>query len=129
MTPYPGALDPVFPRADGTTMQEEDYKRWATRKFRPAFVAAGATASPYTLRHIAISLLIQEGRASLIDIAVRHGTSIEMISRHYAHVFAAYDSTRIDLCAELAQARALAAAMEPVKTSSQGRSGHDEAVE
>jgi len=129
MTPYPGALDPVFPRADGTTMRDEDYRRWATRKFRPAFAAAGASASPYTLRHIAISLLIQEGRASLIDIAVRHGTSIEMISRHYAHVFAAYDSTRIDLCEELAQARALAAAMEPANTPSQGRCGHGEPVE
>jgi len=105
VTPYPADGDPIFPRADGTHWNEEDYKNWAGRKLTPCFAAVGCVLTPYGLRHTAISLLIQEGRLSLTQIAERHGTSVEMISRHYAHIVAAYAKGKIDLEAEFRKAR------------------------
>jgi hypothetical protein len=61
--------------------------------------------TPYGLRHASISYRIQEGRLSLKEIADLHGTSVAMLSRHYAHMIAAYAGRKINLESEFRKAR------------------------
>lgn len=96
-------------------LDEEDYKNWAGRKLTPCFGAVGCLLTPYGLRHAAISLLIQEGNLSLTQIAERHGTSLEMISRHYAHIISGYAKGKIDLEAEFRKGAALGWVGSPVR--------------
>ena len=63
---------PVFARADGGLWRETDWRNWRRRVFRPAAARAGLVgARPYDLRHAFASLLIAEGRLSIVEIAAQ----------------------------------------------------------
>ena len=96
------ALDDDRAQAWGTTT----YKNWRTRVWQPACVIAGvgkietyrkrngsygrrySGAVPYDLRHSFASLLIHEGKLSIVEIANQLGHSTETLLRVYAHVIA-----------------------------------------
>jgi integrase len=103
----------IFPRADGDAWRDYDYRNWRRRVYQPATVAAGvatleqqretvlvdgqrrrrlrtkyAGPRPYDLRHSFASLLIHEGRLSVVELAHQLGNSPETLLRTYAHVFA-----------------------------------------
>jgi integrase len=103
----------VFARADGEPWRDTDYRNWRRRVFQPAAAAAGLATldetrtsamvdgkrqrrlqtrykgpRPYDLRHSFASLLIHEGRLSVVEIAAQLGHSTETLLRTYAHVFA-----------------------------------------
>jgi integrase len=56
--------------------RETDWRNRRRRVFRPAAAAAGLpSARPYDLRHSFASLLIAEGRMSIVEIAAQLGHS------------------------------------------------------
>jgi integrase len=82
------------------------YKNWRVRVWQPACVIAGVGrievyekddgkmgrryvgAVPYDLRHSFASLLIHEGKLSIVEIANQLGHSTETLLRVYSHVIA-----------------------------------------
>lgn len=127
--PVDGLL--IFPRADGAAWRDYDYRNWRRRTFQPAAVAAGlatleqtrttvmvdgqrrrrvatkyAGPRPYDLRHSFASLLIHEGRLSVVEIAAQMGHSPETLLRTYAHVFAELrGQPKVPADTQIAQAR------------------------
>jgi integrase len=104
---HPGGL--VFARADGTPWHDHDWRHWRSRVWQPACEAVGlATITnttivkdgkhktkrtydgpvPYDLRHSFASLLIHEGKHSIMQIAEWMGHSPATLLTHYAHVIA-----------------------------------------
>lgn len=80
---------PVFPAHDGKSWEETDWRNWRRRVFQPAAKRAGVKISrPYDLRHTWASLLIQEGRLSVVEIAAQMGHSTQTLLSTYAHVIA-----------------------------------------
>ena len=81
--------DFVFARADGGIWREDDWRNWRKRIFAPAARAIGV-ASPraYDLRHSFASLLIHEGRLSIVEPAEQLGHTPTMWLSTYAHVMA-----------------------------------------
>jgi integrase len=77
------------------------------RQFARAADAVGATtASPYTLRHSFASLLIHEGRLSVIEIAAQLGHAPTTTLDTYAHVIAELrDAPRIGAAEAILEAR------------------------
>ena len=81
--------DLVFPKADGSPWRVHDWKNWRRRRFNPAADNAQVKISrPYDLRHSFASLLLHEGRLSVIEIANQLGHSAETLLSTYAHVIA-----------------------------------------
>jgi integrase len=97
------ALDDDREQPWGTTT----YKNWRVRVWQPACVIAGVGrieiyrkeddgkmgrryvgAVPYDLRHSFASLLIHEGKLSIVEIANQLGHSTETLLRVYTHVIA-----------------------------------------
>lgn len=79
----------VFPKRTGSAWREHDWRNWRRRVFLPAAVSAGIEISrPYDLRHSFASLLIHEGKLSVIEIASQLGHSAETLLSTYAHVLA-----------------------------------------
>jgi integrase len=59
------------------------------RRYKPAAEAVGIDgARPYDLRHAFASLLIHEGRISVVDIAAQLGQNPTVCLDTYAHVMA-----------------------------------------
>lgn len=81
---------PVFPAHDGGPWSVYEWRNWARRDvFRPAAKRAGVDIRrPYDLRHTWASLLIQEGRLTLVEIAEQMGHSTQTLLSTYAHVIA-----------------------------------------
>jgi integrase len=80
---------PVVARADGGIWRETDWRNWRRRVFRPAATRAGLTgARPYDLRHAFASLLIAEGRLSIVEIAAQLGHSPAVCLDIYGHAIA-----------------------------------------
>jgi integrase len=80
---------PVIARSDGGFWRETDWRNWRRRVFRPAAASAGlAGARPYDLRHSFASLLIAEGRLSIVDIAAQLGHNSTVCLDIYGHVMA-----------------------------------------
>jgi integrase len=76
----------LFPSADGQPWREYNWRR---RSFRPAARAAGVEdPRPYDLRHSFASLLIHEGRHSIVEIAAQLGHNPTTCLSTYAHVIA-----------------------------------------
>jgi integrase len=69
-SPPPSA--PVFPNLDGAFWRASDRRNWRKRIYRPVAEEVGIDgARPYDLRHAFASLLIHEGRLSVVDFAAR----------------------------------------------------------
>jgi integrase len=80
---------PVMARADGGAWRETDWRNWRRRVFRPAAARAGLIgARPYDLRHAFASLLIAEGRLSIVEIAAQLGHNATVCLDIYGHVMA-----------------------------------------
>lgn len=74
---------PLFMRANGARWNKDSWKVPIAAAVGAAGLDGGATA--YTLRHSAITDLVQAG-LPLLTIAQISGTSAEMIERHYGHL-------------------------------------------
>ena len=80
---------PLFEANVGGFWREADWRNWRRRIYRPAAQAAGIErARPYDLRHAFASLLIYEGRLSVVDIARQLGHNPTVCLDTYAHVMA-----------------------------------------
>ena len=80
---------PVIARSDGGFWRETDWRNWRRRVFRPAAEGAGVSgARPYDLRHAFASLLIAEGRLSIVEIAAQLGHNPTVCLDIYGHEMA-----------------------------------------
>jgi integrase-like protein len=85
----------VFPSAGSGPWMDHDYRNWRRRTYKVAAEAAGLESTrPYDLRHSFASLLIHEGRLSIVEIAAQLGHSPSMTLSTYAHVIAELKGTR-----------------------------------
>lgn len=93
----PADLAPIFPRADGGTWTDDDYRNWRRRRFDPAAAAADlAGIRPYDLRHSFASLMIQAGY-STVELAAELGHAPTLTLNTYAHVFSEFArGTQVD---------------------------------
>jgi integrase len=79
----------VFPTARGGPWREHDWRNWRKRVYARAAAACGIDgARPYDLRHSFASLLIHDGRHSIVDIAAQLGHDPTMTLSTYGHVMA-----------------------------------------
>jgi integrase len=103
-SPSPRAL--VFPSATGTRWTDEAYKSWTRHAFARAATAAGvAHATPYSLRHSFVSLLLAEG-SNVLDVAQQAGHKASLSLDTYGHLFADFDRReRVDAEAPIRAAR------------------------
>src|SRR5215210_5805842 len=77
---------PVFPAASGAFWRESDWRNWRKRSYKPVAESVGIDgARPYDLRHAFASLLIYEGRLSVVDIAAQLGHNPTVCLDTYAH--------------------------------------------
>jgi integrase len=80
---------PVFPAASGSFWRATDWRNWRKRTYKPVAESVGlASARPYDLRHAFASLLIHEGRLSVVEIAAQLGHNPTVCLDTYAHVMA-----------------------------------------
>ena len=103
----PGGL--IFAPPDGAPWRDHDWRDWGARVWQPACAAVGiATITetpavyagkrrlsrtydgpvPYDLRHSFASLLIHEGKHSIMQISEWMGHSAATLLTHYAHLIA-----------------------------------------
>src|SRR3954449_7505087 len=108
----PPATAPVFPSNAGTFWRASDWRNWRKRSYKPLAEAVGINgARPYDLRHAFASLLIYEGRLSVVDIAAQLGHNPTVCLDTYAHVMAEQRGAKaVSAEAEIAAARATASA-------------------
>ena len=122
----PGDPDLVFPAADGGPWRDHDYRNWRRRVYQPTAQTCGLNGSrPYDLRHSFASLLIHEGRLSVVEIAAQLGHSPTMTLNTYGHVIAELKgSTRISAEDQIREARRAAGGpqKDPAKLSADQRS-------
>ena len=108
ITPYAADADPIIPTGRGRPWTDEDYRNFASRKFREAARRAGWPCAPYDLRHFNASLLIKEGRLSPQEIAGHLGHTLIELSRTYAHELAEYRGRHVNVVAEVVDVRSRA---------------------
>ena len=85
----------VFAGARGGPWTEHDWRNWRRRVYAPAAEALGIAAPrPYDLRHSFASLLIHEGRLSIVELAHQLGHNPNVCLSTYAHVMAELDDAR-----------------------------------
>ena len=78
---------PVFPCASGGFWRATDWRNWRKRIYKPTAEAVGIDgARPYDLRHAFASLLIHEGRLSIVEIAEQLGHNPTACLDTYGHV-------------------------------------------
>ena len=83
---------PVFPSGSGGSWRASDWRNWRKRIYRPVAESVGIDgARPYVLRHAFASLLIHEGRLSVVEIAAQLGHNPTVCLDTYAHVMAEQD--------------------------------------
>jgi integrase len=84
----PGPDELLFPSTDNF-WRESDWRNWRRRVFRVTTRACGMEGvRPYDLRHSFASLLIHEGRLSIVEIAQQLGHNATTCLSTYAHVIA-----------------------------------------
>ena len=82
----------MFPAASGAFWRESDWRNWRKRSYKPVAESVGIDgARPYDLRHAFASLLIHEGRMSVVEIAAQLGHNPTVCLDTYAHVMAEQD--------------------------------------
>jgi integrase len=85
----PGPAQPLFPSRAGGFWRETDWRNWRKRVYAPVAEEVGlAGARPYELRHAFASLLIHEGRLSVVEIAAQLGHNPTVCLDTYGHVMA-----------------------------------------
>ncbi len=85
----PSPTAPVFPAASGSFWRATDWRNWRKRAYKPVAEAVGIPgARPYDMRHAFASLLIHEGRLSVVEIAAQLGHNPTVCLDTYAHVMA-----------------------------------------
>jgi integrase len=78
---------PVFPAASGGFWRATDWRNWRKRTYKPTAETVGLSgARPYDLRHAFASLLIHEGRLSIVEIAEQLGHNPTVCLDTYGHV-------------------------------------------
>jgi integrase len=83
------ASAPVFASHSGGFWRASDWRNWRKRSYKPVAEAVGLDgARPYDLRHAFPSLLIHEGRLSVVEIAAQLGHNPTVCLDTYAHVMA-----------------------------------------
>lgn len=82
----PAKRERVFPGPSGS-WADHDVRNWRRRVWSDAVEAAGLDEAtvPYDLRHAFASLLIHEGRLSIVEIAEQLGHAPSMCSDTYGH--------------------------------------------
>ena len=76
-------------RASGAFWRATDWRNWRKRIYKPVAESVGIDgARPYDLRHAFASLLIHEGRLSVVEIAAQLGHNPTVCLDTYAHVMA-----------------------------------------
>ena len=81
------ATAPVFAARIATFWRASDWRNWRKRSYKPVAEAVGINgARPYDLRHAFASLLIHEGRLSVVDIAAQLGHNPTFCLDTYTHV-------------------------------------------
>jgi integrase len=120
----PADTELLFPAAGGALWMDHDYRNWRNRTFKAAARDAGLEGiRPYDLRHSFASLLIHEGRLSIVEIAAQLGHSPTMTLGTYAHVMAELKgSGRVSADRQIREARSRSE-MDPKRTP-RSRSGH-----
>jgi integrase len=79
----PPATAPVFASHAGRFWRASDWRNWRKRSYKPVAESVGINgARPYDLRHAFASLLISEGRLSVVDIAAQLGHNPDRLPRH-----------------------------------------------
>jgi hypothetical protein len=79
----------LFPSASGGFWRATDWRNWRERIYKPMAESVGlAGARPYDLRHAFASLLIHEGRLSVLEIAAQLGHNPTVCLDTHAHVIA-----------------------------------------
>ena len=98
---------PVFASSSGGFWRASDWRTWRKRIYRPVAEAVGIDgARPYDLRHAFASLLIHEGRLSVVEIAAQLGHNPTVCLDTYAHVMAEQDGgERVGAEEQIAAAR------------------------
>lgn len=97
----------IITKQDGSVFSESTYANWRSRDFKAAVDALGYEATrPYDLRHSFVSLLIAEGKLSIVEIADQLGHRREQTLDTYAHVVMEYEGRDISIADEVRQARA-----------------------
>ena len=85
----PRSVGPALPDQAGRFWRASDWRNWRKRIYRPVAEEVGVDgARPYVLRHAFASLLIHEGRLSVVDIAAQLGHNPTVCLDTYAHVMA-----------------------------------------
>jgi integrase len=80
---------PLFSAASGGFWRATDWRNWRKRIYKPVAEEVGIDgARPYDLRHAFASLLIHEGRLSVVEIAAQLGHNPTVCLDTYAHVMA-----------------------------------------
>jgi integrase len=78
---------PIFPAAAGGFWRATDWRNWRKRIYKPTAEAVGIDGGrPYDLRHAFASLLIHEGRLSVVEIAAQLGHNPTVCLDTYGHV-------------------------------------------
>lgn len=120
----PDARQLVFPTDDGDEWKDHDCRNWRKRVFKPAAAAVGleADAHPYELRHSFVSLLLHEGRLSVVEIAEQLGHSPVMTLGTYAHVVAELKGApKVSADEQIRQARLAVFASDAAQTRPTGQ--------
>ena len=115
-SPAPGS--PVFPSSSGGFWRATDWRNWRKRAYKPVAEAVGLPgARPYDLRHAFASLLIHEGRLSVVEIAAQLGHNPTVCLDTYAHVMAEErDGDHVSAEEQIVLARSWLATAEPEGT-------------
>src|SRR5215212_8864891 len=98
---------PVFAAASGGFWRATDWRNWRKRIYKPVAESVGIDgARPYHLRHAFASLLTDEGRLSVVEIAAQLGHNPTVCLDTYAHVMAEQDGgERVGAEEQIAAAR------------------------
>lgn len=83
---YEAKHDHVITMQDGSPWNDNAWRRWSGRRWRPLMKELNMEMAPYDLRHTFVSQLIDEGQ-SIVEIARQAGHSPTMTLTVYGHIF------------------------------------------
>lgn len=98
----------IFPGPDGGYWSDQRYRRWRRRVFKAHVKTAAGVPDdvrPYDLRHSFASLLIHEGKLTIIEIAEQMRHSSQMTLNVYGHVIRELAGEEVDAEEAIRKAR------------------------